>query len=122
MFGFLCYAAEIRAAHQAVSVTAEQLHRDADDALRLETEFALQFLERCRGAEGLHADDAAGGADIAVPAQHRSLLDGEACLHIGRQHIVPIGLRLLLENVPGRHRDNARAYPLNRQRFMSLND
>src|ERR1700722_2549042 len=61
-------------------------------------------------------------ADIAVPAEHRPLLDGEARLHRGRQHAIPIGLRLLLENVPGRHRDNARSNSLSGQRFMGLDD
>ena len=77
---FCCVAAGF-ARLIAASVASEQLHRHRDDPLGLEAELALQFLERRRGAEGLHADDAAGGTDIAVPAQHRSLLDGDARLH-----------------------------------------
>ena len=61
-------------------------------------------------------------ADIALPAQRRSLLDGDARLHAGRQHLLAIGLRLVLEDVPGRHRDDAGANPLGRQRFMGLDD
>ena len=41
---------------------SKYLHSSLDDPLRLETELALQFLERRRGVKGFHTDDAAGGA------------------------------------------------------------
>src|ERR1700756_1539123 len=90
-------------------LTPEQLHGDRDDPLRLKAEFALQLLKRCRRAEGLHADNAAGGADISVPTEHRSLLDGDACRDMRRQDLLAIGLRLVLEDVPRGHRDDPRA-------------
>src|SRR2546422_8495636 len=48
----------------------------------------------------LHADDAAGGPDVALPSQRRGLLHRDAGRHTGRQHAVPILLRLVLEDVP----------------------
>src|SRR5262249_27896487 len=104
------------------SGASEYLHSSRDDPFGLETKLAIQFLERRRGAKGFHADDAAGGTDITVPAEHRSLLDGDARLHGGQQNIVPIGLRLVLENVPRRHRDYAGSNSLSCQRFMGLSD
>src|SRR5687767_13829145 len=52
-----------------------------DHGLRAEAELLLQLLERCRGAEGLHADRLAGGADIARPAEGGGLLDRHARGH-----------------------------------------
>src|SRR5262249_39043821 len=86
---------------QAASGASKYLHSSRHDPFGLEPNLAIQFLERRRGAEGFHADDTASRTDITVPAQHRSLLDGEARLHSGREHVIPIGLRLLLEDVPG---------------------
>ena len=60
------------------SPALEQFHGARDDPLRLESELALQLLERRGGAEGLHADDAAVRPDIALPAQRRALLDRDA--------------------------------------------
>src|SRR5260370_27550297 len=65
------------------SLAPEQLGRGRHDAFGLEAELALQLLERRRGAEGLHADDAALGPDIAIPSEDRGLLDGDARLHGG---------------------------------------
>src|SRR5262249_44878342 len=65
---------------QAASGASKYLHSSRHDPFGLESELAIQLLERRRGTEGSHADDAAGGTDITVPAQHRSLLDGEARL------------------------------------------
>src|SRR4029077_20494260 len=106
----------------AESGASEYLHSSRGDPLGLETELALQFLERRRGAEGLHADDATGGTNIAGPTQHRPLLDGDARLHAGQQYLIPIRLRLLLENVPGWHRDDAGSNSLSRQCFVAMND
>ena len=70
----------------------------------------------------MHADDTATRTYIGSPSQHRSLLDGEAGCHRWRQHLIPIGLRLLLENVPGRHRDDTRPNPPRCQCFLGLDD
>jgi hypothetical protein len=85
----------------AGSGASEHLHSRRDNPLGLETEPALQFLKRRRRAESLHADDAAGGADIPIPAEHRALLDGDTRFDCGRQHLIAIRPRLLLEDVPG---------------------
>src|SRR6516162_8117585 len=102
--------------------TTEQFHSDRDNPLRLKAELALQLLERCRRAEGLHADNAARGTNISVPSQHRSLLDGDARVDAWRQHLITIGLRLVLEDVPRGHGDDAVANPLRRQLFMGLHN
>src|SRR5262245_19749653 len=83
-----------------ISLAAEHLQGRRDDVLRLEAEVALQFLERGRRAEGLHADHPALVADIALPAHRRCLLDGKPRLHRRRQHLLAVGLRLVLEDVP----------------------
>src|SRR5262245_14876290 len=88
---------------------AEQLPDGLGHALGLESEFSLQLLERSRRTECVHANDTAGfPADVALPAESRGLLHRDARRHLGRQHAVLICLRLVLEDVPGRHRDHAR--------------
>src|SRR5258708_16911521 len=104
------------------SLASEQLLGGRDDPLGLKAELTLQLLERRRGAKRLHPDDLASGTDIAVPPQHRSLLDSDARLHLGRKHALPIGLWLMLENIPGRHGDDTGMDPLGRQRFMRVDD
>src|SRR5262245_3990165 len=83
-----------------LSLTPEHFQGSHDDLLRLEAELALQFLERGGLAEGLHADDAAMVADIALPAQRRCLLDGKTQLHGRRQAGLAIRGRLVLKDVP----------------------
>src|SRR5271166_3791002 len=39
------------------------------DVVRLEAEFLLQLLERRRGPEGGHADDASRRADVTLPSE-----------------------------------------------------
>ena len=82
--------------------------RGGEHLLRREAEFRHQILDRGRGAKGVHADLGAARADIAIPADHRALLDRHARRDVGRQHAVAIGLVLLLEQLPGRHADDAR--------------
>jgi hypothetical protein len=53
----------------------QELEGGRGHPLGLEAEFVLQFLERRGGAEGFHADNAALGADIALAAEDRALLD-----------------------------------------------
>src|SRR4029077_8382697 len=116
------FVAALLVARPAASGASEDLHSSRDDPFGLETKLTIQFLERRRGAKGFHADDATGGTNIAVPTQHRPLLDGDARLHAGQQYLISIRLRLMLENVPGRHRDNAGSNSLSRQCFVGVND
>ena len=51
-----------------------------------EAELGLQIVERRRGPEGVHADDRAVGADVAVPPQAGCLLDRDPGVDLGRQH------------------------------------
>src|SRR5262245_31656467 len=102
----------------ASSLAPKQLQTGVDNALRFKAEFALQLLQRRGGAEGLHADDSSVGADISLPSQDRSLLDGDPRLHAYWQHPFSIRLRLVLEDVPGGHRDDTGANPSGRQRFV----
>src|SRR5215216_5780305 len=81
------------------SLAPEHFQGRRDNLVRLEAELALQLLERRGGAEGLHADDPALVADIALPAQRRGLLDGKPRLDGRRQHFLAIGLGLVLEDV-----------------------
>src|SRR4029450_10392237 len=86
----------------------------------LEAKLPLKFLEGRRGAECFHADDAARWANVAIPSNCGALLDGYACCHFGRQNTIAIFLRLVLENVPGRHGDNARSDAVCEQLFVGL--
>src|SRR5215467_7957103 len=80
---------------------------DRNQAGGLETEFPLEFLERRRSAEGCHSDNAARRANVSLPSESGSLLDGDARGHFRRQHGVAVLLRLMFEDVPGRYRDHA---------------
>src|ERR1044072_13367 len=95
-----------------ISLTPEHGQRRRDDLVALQAELALQLLERSGSTEGLHADDPAMVADIALPTQRRCLLDGKPRLDGGRQHFLAIGLRLVLEDVPLGHLDDGRTDPL----------
>src|SRR5262250_1937529 len=79
---------------------SDQFFRDGHDAVRFEAEFLLKLLERRRSPERLHANDAASGTNISLPAESRGLLDRNARLYIRRQDAVAILLRLMLEDVP----------------------
>ena len=74
-----------------------------------ETELLDEHLQRRRRAERVHADDRSAVADVAVPAERRRLLDRDPRLHRRRQHLVAVGLRLAVEELPARHADDARA-------------
>ena len=61
-----------------VLIPGQQFLRDCHDAVRLEAELFLEFFERRRGAEGVHTDDAALPAEVALPSQGGSLLHSDA--------------------------------------------
>src|SRR5580658_2418291 len=60
------------------------LLRGCDNFVRLEAKLLLQLLKRRRGSEGLHTNDAARQAHIALPSQSRALLHGDARPDRGR--------------------------------------
>jgi hypothetical protein len=86
----------------------------------LEAELLLKRLQRRRGSESLHADYAATASDVALPSERGGLFDGDPRLHGWRQHAVTILLRLAVEDLPGRHRDYARADALGEQLSVGL--
>src|SRR5579862_7314540 len=88
---------------------AQEFLRNGGQAVRLEAEFPLEFLERRRGSEGRHSYYAARRANVALPSKCGSLLDGDARANIRRQDAIPVLPGLMLEDVPGRHGDYARA-------------
>src|SRR5262245_45052264 len=73
------------------------------DALGFEAILALELLERRRGTERVHADDASAPADIAFPAERGRLLDRDTRGAARWEYAVAIFLRLRFENIPGRH-------------------
>src|SRR2546428_13079688 len=89
--------------------------------VRFEPELPLQFFERRRSAEGLHADDLTGGANVSFPTKGGGLLHGNARLHIRRENALTVILCLMIENLPGRHRYHARANAFGTQLLMRLN-
>src|SRR5262249_36136742 len=76
---------------------------------RLEAILLLQLLQRCRGSECLHTNDVARRADVALPSESGSLLHGDAGFHGRGQHAVSVRLRLVVEDLPRRHRNHTRA-------------
>src|SRR5262249_21589932 len=99
----------------ARSPLAEQRFGLGNHPPGLEAEFALQLLERCGGAEGLHANHPSGRTDVAFPSECGALFDREPRRHIRRQDGGTILRRLVLEDLPRRHRDDARADSLRHQ-------
>src|SRR5215471_13268574 len=73
-----------------------------------ETELLLQFFQRRRRAECVHADDAALRPDILRPGERGSLLHRHTCGNFGWKDLLAIALVLVLEDVPGGHADYAR--------------
>src|SRR5215470_16817292 len=102
------------------SPPAQYLLGRRHDTLRLEAELLLKRLQRRRGPERLHADDVASASDVALPPERGGLFDGDPRLHGGREHAVTILLRLVVEDLPGRHRDDARADTLGEQLTVRL--
>src|SRR4051812_14010410 len=92
-----------------VSASSDLLLGRGDDALWLEPEFLLQFLQRRRGAEGLHADHMAAGPDVTLPSKRRALLNSDPCGYRGRQHRLTVLDGLSIEQLPGGQADNATA-------------
>src|SRR5262249_17794419 len=86
----------------------------------LETKFPLELLERRRRPERVHADNTARPADVALPPERRGLLHRDARCHLWRQDGILILLRLLFEDVPGRHRDHARPDALSDELLVGL--
>src|SRR6266542_5437639 len=69
-------------------------------------------VSRRRGAEVLDRDRVAVVADPLPPAERHAGLYRDPCLHVRRYHLVAILRRLRLEELPARHRDEARAHTL----------
>ena len=68
-----------------------------------EAELDEQLFQRRRRPEGVHADDGAVITDVAVPAQCRGLLHGDAGGHRRRKHFVAVLLGLAIEEFPAGH-------------------
>src|SRR5438093_1610004 len=68
-----------------------------------EAEFLLQYFQWSRRPKRLHADDGACETDIVCPPESRGLFNRYASRHRRRQHLVAIGLLLLLEQFPRGH-------------------
>src|SRR5262245_41534310 len=90
-------------------IPAEQFLRSRHYLVRLEAELSLELLERRRRPERFHTDHVARPANIAFPAESRCLLHRDARRHLRGQDLILILLCLMLEDVPRRHRDHARA-------------
>src|SRR5258708_4730352 len=86
----------------------QQFLRNGDDGIRFETEFPLEFLEWCRGAERVHPDDPTTRANVTFPPEGRGLFYRDTRSHVGWQHLISVFLRLVFEDVPRGHRDHTR--------------
>src|SRR5712692_4826434 len=99
---------------------AEQFLRRRRHEVRLEAELSLEFFERCRRPERFHADNAARPANVSFPSESRCLLHRDTRRHLGWQDLILILLCLMLEDIPGRHRDHARADALSAELLVRL--
>src|SRR6266850_3484744 len=99
------------------SLLAQQLLGRCHDAVGLEAELLLKRLQRRGRAKRPHADDVPGAADadVALPAERGGLFHRHPRLYVWWQHAVTILLRLMLEDLPRRHRDDASADPFREQ-------
>src|SRR5262245_41317159 len=86
--------------------------------VRFESELALQFFQRRRSSERVHADDLARCPDVSLPTECGRLLHGDACLDARRQHGVAILFWLLLKNLPRRHGHDPRPDSLGTQALV----
>ena len=82
------------------------------DVLGGEAELGLQHLHRRGLAEGAHPDHGAGRADPAVPAERAALLHRDPGRHRGRQDLLAVGGRLLVEQLHRRHAHHPRPDPV----------
>src|SRR3954451_662899 len=79
------------------------------DVVDGEAELGLDVAERRRLSKGTHTHDRALPTDVPLPAEGRSLLDRDPGGDLRRQHLVAVGLVLLLEDLPAGEADDAGA-------------
>src|SRR5689334_1100478 len=91
-----------------------------DDVIHREAELFLKLLQRRGRAERLHADARALGPDVTIPPEPARLLHGYASRDVGGNYAVPIRLRLLLEQLPRRHADDAGSHARGAQLLVRL--
>src|SRR6187200_1734993 len=101
------------------STSCELLFRRANHTGWFEAELLLQFLEGSRGAERLHADHVAAGADVALPSKRGALFDGNPRLDRRRQYALAVLRGLIVEQFPRRHADDSTSDALLAQRVVS---
>src|SRR5215813_1107913 len=76
------YIQLITALLNSSSLPAQLLLCGRNHLVRFEPVLPLQFLERRRSPEGMHADDVTRGADVSFPPQCGGLLHGDARRHV----------------------------------------
>src|SRR4051794_2457240 len=79
------------------------------DVVDGEAELGLDVRERRRLSKSTHTHDRALRTGIALPAESRALLDRHAGGDPRRQHLVAVGLVLLLEDLPAGKADHTGA-------------
>src|SRR5881409_4421570 len=100
---------------RAYSIALELSAGGRDDVIHREAELLLKLLQRRRRAERVHTDARARRADVAVPPEPARLLHGHPGRYVGREHLLPIGLRLLLEQLPRRYADDSGPHAVSRE-------
>src|SRR5207253_6762918 len=90
------------------SSSGQQAERALGDVLGREAEGTHDVAAGGRRAEAVDAERRAPGPDPAVPAERDAGLHRQPGCDRGRQHAVAVVCRLLVEELPARHRDEAR--------------
>src|SRR5258705_7639206 len=83
--------------------------RPLDDVIDGEAQLLHDPAPRRGGAEAVDADHVAAVADVAMPALRRARLHGEPAPDRRRQDRIAVVFRPGVEELPARHRDDARA-------------
>src|SRR5262249_37640295 len=104
---WVAVAISVSTSSRNAAVELELLAAHLSHGLGGESELLLNVLERRRGAERVHPHHGPVLADESLPAERRCLLDRHPRLDRRRQHLLAVVLRLLVEQMPRGHADDA---------------
>src|SRR5215471_7744948 len=93
----------------------------SDDMFGCKLEVSLYGLQWRRCPKRVHTNDGTMQTNILCPAEGRCLFNGDSCVDIWWNNALSVCLALALEQLPGRHTDNAGFDPLSIELFICCN-